>query len=165
MAAKITIPVSYIFFPITFPIRLVRLALAGVLAVVLSPMTFMEAIYTARRTIKPDAPFGYRRKYEILDTEYKSFSRGSLNSHRNYFKIHEVLITPGFLVRLGGAKPNLLTLWMGDGAFLTDGSDIPSRIYNGVKKVIRTQEEKKNNAEKKKNRLRIMQEACAPTSH
>ncbi len=93
---SIKIPLFWALFPITIPILLVRIALATACAIVCWPVnvvSFVEEIPSRLRG------FGWKTSYKVLSKEAVKGTR------------REVLITPGWILRLGGLHSRIVTIW------------------------------------------------------
>ncbi len=103
---KITIPLSVVFFPITLPIALIRIAIAGVVAVIISPIS----LYTfGTATSEFESTFGYARKYTILKT--KEMKKKKRDNGTLRYRVDEVRVRPGVIPYIAGAKPKIVKLW------------------------------------------------------
>ncbi len=133
MSVKITIPLSVIFFPITLPIALMRIVVAGVVAVIISPVTF---IHGATGRFKKYEWFGYARKYTILETTQYDQSY--------IYYVQSVRVRPGIIPSIAGAKPKIEMLWnrrYATYSFMSDGTQATPRFHQGVKTVERVAEQ------------------------
>lgn len=157
MSTTVSIPVSYIFFPITLPIALLRLVVAGVAAAVISPVSLIT--YLRARLNQFESVFGYARKYQVLKTE-KNKRR---ESNQYLYRIQEVLVRPGFIAALAGAKSHTHTiltrsdLSFGD-KFLKDGSEAPSRLVAGVSNILLEKESQEYREKTIKSNLEVIRE-------
>ena len=135
MARKISIPLSYLFFPITLPIYVVRITLAVLLGLLGGP-------YWWPKWATHDLHLA--RNFSISNT--KTMQKGS-NIFRN--GIHMVTLytviegeqRPSFLWRLAGiTKPKTFTIWKSqdtDGdTFYGDGTKVSSDTWREVDKAM-----------------------------
>ncbi len=158
MSTTVSIPVSVIFFPITLPIALLRLVVAGVTAAVISPVSLIT--YLNSEVNQFESAFGYARKYKILKTETRRTTPGDTS-----FRIREVLVRPGFISALAGAKSRTHTLlnrtgtdgYGGYGAtFLKDGSEVSPRLKAGVANFLSVKESQRSREKWIKSNLNVV---------
>lgn len=132
MKTTLSIPVSWVLFPITIPIAVVRI----VLAVVCAAVCFPVAVVTAISADNPYAAWGWKTNYKTLSEELKKSNKEEGTSR-------EVLIIPGWLLRLGGLPVRQVTLWElvcdychsrphAKNWRYSDGKLVPSHIRRGV---------------------------------
>ncbi len=142
MSVKISIPLSLIFFPITLPIALVRLVIAGVVAVIISP----TSLYTLLR--RSDNTFGYTRKYTVSET--RTLKKAIAQDGKGFipYQVQEVHLHPGLIRRIAGAKPKTEKLWsylsyeLPRPAFLEDGSHVPPQLTQMIEEARNKQKAK-----------------------
>lgn len=148
----ISIPVSYILFPVTLPIALVRLVAASVVAVVIGLGTLITC------DNGHDAVFGYARKYTVLEEKYVHGTSG----HCGFCRIQKVRVRPGFVPRIAGAKPKIVALWTGQNGnlsgskFLEDGSAPSARLCEGVKNAVKAQQNQKDRMDRREINLDVI---------
>lgn len=133
MKTTLSIPVSWALFPFTIPIMALRI----VLAVVCAAVSFPVAVVTAIAADNPYAAWGWKTNYKTLSQELKK-------SNKEEGTAREVLIIPGWLLRLGGLRVRQVTLWeLGDSDYshvrphannwrYADGKLVSTHIRRGV---------------------------------
>lgn len=135
---QISIPVAWLFLPVTLPVKLVRLILAGVTAVVISPATFIGCLEYEG----PDTVIGYSRKYEVLSREtHKDTSLMTWIARK-------VKVRPGLIGSIAGYRATELELWTSPSGIAQpfiapSGEPADKRLVSGVTKAVDSLQKKK----------------------
>ena len=125
----INIPVFWALFPITFPILLVRVLLATICAIIVSPITFVTWLNETDASLG----FGWKASYKVLNRVQKE--------HKNYsgITVREVLIYAGWILRIVGIRSQEVKIYtLGVGISSTwcysNGELIPTHVRNSIEK-------------------------------
>ncbi len=113
----ISIPLSFIFFPITIPILLVRIVVASICTIVFFPVPTTGSVR------------GWKTNYKILSKQ-----------QHGQDTVREVLITPGWIPRIGGLSSQLVTIWKLLGRFpdkwcYSNGHMVPDHVRHSIQRA------------------------------
>lgn len=117
MSSKIIIPVSVVFFPITLPVLLIRLAVFAVVATAFAPVTLVTWLYKCnyRYLLHCERGFLWVPRCEFLshrreETELPPLPNETEPKARVY-DVRQVKMIPSFMGRILGWKTKIRTVW------------------------------------------------------